>query len=41
MSLRAIARQSRNMQSGYAWATRLPRRYAPRNDMLFLLLNQG
>jgi hypothetical protein len=34
MSLRAIARQSRRMQGGHALATRLPRRYAPRNDIM-------
>ena len=34
MSLRAIAWQSRIMQGGHALATRLPRRYAPRNDII-------
>jgi hypothetical protein len=34
MSLRVIARQFRRMLSVHALATRLPRRCAPRNDMV-------
>jgi hypothetical protein len=34
MSLRAVAWQSRRRISGHALATGLPRRCAPRNDMV-------
>jgi hypothetical protein len=37
MSLRAIARQSRRMHNVHALATRLPRRFTPRNDIYNIL----
>jgi hypothetical protein len=32
----SVAQQSRRMLSGYALATRLPRRFTPRNDIFIL-----